>query len=76
MSYLDEQTAIAEFVRTKGITRCPTACLLPTQGSVTVADKIALWRHAQQREELRQARLRSTPDAWLPQASEGARPLP
>ena len=75
MSYLDEQVAIAEFIRTKGITRCPTACLLPTQGSVTVADKVALWRHAQQREELRQERLRSMPDAWLPRASEAARPL-
>ena len=26
--------AVAEFIRTKGITRCPTACVLPTQGSV------------------------------------------
>ena len=24
--------AVAEFIRTKGITRCPTACVLPTQG--------------------------------------------
>jgi hypothetical protein len=24
--------AVAEFIRLKGITRCPTACVLPTQG--------------------------------------------
>jgi hypothetical protein len=29
---------VAEFIRTKGITRCPTACVLPTQGLVPAAD--------------------------------------
>jgi hypothetical protein len=59
MSYVGDQAAIAEFIRTKGVTRCPTACLMPTLGSVTAAGKLALLRHAQQREELRQQRLRS-----------------
>jgi hypothetical protein len=38
--------AIAEFIRSKGITRCPTACVLPTQGLIAVADRIALEEHA------------------------------
>jgi len=38
--------AIAEFIRLKGITRCPTACVLPTQGLIAAADRIALERHA------------------------------
>ena len=34
--------AVAEFIRSKGITRCPTACVLPTQGLIAAADRIAL----------------------------------
>ena len=35
----DGEAVIAEFIRTRGITRCPTACVLPTQGSVDAADR-------------------------------------
>jgi hypothetical protein len=59
MTHSDERAAIAEFIRSKGATRCPTACLVPTQGSVTASDKLALWQHQQHREELRQEKLRS-----------------
>jgi hypothetical protein len=38
--------AVAEFIRTKGITRCPTACVLPTQGLVPTADRVVLEEHA------------------------------
>ena len=38
--------AIAEFIRSRGITRCPTACVLPTQGLITAADRIALEQYA------------------------------
>jgi hypothetical protein len=41
--------AVAEFIRTKGITRCPTACVLPTQGSVAAADRVALEEHTRLR---------------------------
>ena len=34
--------SIEEFIRTRGITRCPTACVLPTQGLVGAADRAAL----------------------------------
>jgi hypothetical protein len=49
-------TVIAEFIRTRGITRCPTACLLPTQGSVDAADRAALEQHAMTQEKLRLAK--------------------
>ena len=52
----DSEMAVAEFIRTKGVTRCPTACVLPTQGSVAVADREALEEYALRRAELRRAR--------------------
>jgi hypothetical protein len=65
MHHSEDAAAVAEFIRSKGITRCPTACLVPTQASVTIADKVALWRHAQQREDRRQERLRNIAEAGL-----------
>jgi len=48
--------AVAEFIRTRGVTRCPTACLLPTQASVAPADQAALARYAETRERRRRDR--------------------
>jgi hypothetical protein len=42
----EDGDAIAEFIQSKGITRCPTACVLPTQGLIAAADRIALEQHA------------------------------
>jgi hypothetical protein len=53
----DKDFEIAEFIRTKGITRCPTACVLPTQASVAAADREALSEYAARRAERRQARV-------------------
>jgi hypothetical protein len=47
------EAAVAAFIRSKGITRCPTACALPTQGVVPAADRAALERYAAIRNELR-----------------------
>jgi hypothetical protein len=55
--------AVAEFIRTKGITRCPTACVLPTQGLVAAADRIALEEHAIARDQFRRAQ---TAARWRP----------
>ena len=52
----DAQAAVAEFIRTRGATRCPTACLLPTQGSITSADRTALAQYAERRAARRRAR--------------------
>jgi hypothetical protein len=46
MSETDCKAVVAEFIRTKGITRCPTACVLPTHGLVAVADRAALEGYA------------------------------
>jgi hypothetical protein len=51
------EAAVAEFIRTRGITRCPTACVLPTQGLVAAADREALEEYAVERERIRRAKL-------------------
>ena len=53
----DGQDEIAEFIRTRGITRCPTACVSPTQGLVAAADRAALEEYAVERERIRRAKL-------------------
>jgi hypothetical protein len=40
------QAAVAAFIRTKGVTRCPTACALPTQGTIAANDRAALEDYA------------------------------
>jgi hypothetical protein len=59
----NECEAVAEFIRIKGITRCPTACVLPTQGLVAAADRIVLEEHAIARDQLRRAQ---TAARWRP----------
>ena len=44
--------AVAEFLRSKGITRC----VLPTQGSIAAADRIALEQHALVRDRVKRER--------------------
>jgi len=53
MSHHDRDAEIAAFIRTKGVTRCPTACVVPTQGSPDRLDQAALEQHAVARELLR-----------------------
>ena len=66
----DSEAAVAEFIRTKGVTRCPTACVLPTQGSVAAADREALEEYAVRRDRLRRARVAArTQQIWNVQVS-------
>ena len=53
----DREAAVAEFIRKRGVTRCPTACVLPTQGLVAAADRAALSEYAVERERIRRAKL-------------------
>src|SRR5271166_6579744 len=53
MSRHDRDAEIAAFIRTIGVTRCPTACVVPTQGSPDRADQAALEQYALARELLR-----------------------
>ena len=50
--------AVAEFLSKKGVTRCPTACVVPTRASVSDADRAALRNHEAAREAVRRARRR------------------
>ena len=58
MSDAEYASAVAEFLRKKSITRCPTACVVPTRASVTEADRTALRNHDAAREAAREAKLR------------------
>jgi hypothetical protein len=42
MSQNEYDAAIAEFMRKRGVTRCPTACVVPTHAAVSEADRVAL----------------------------------
>jgi hypothetical protein len=68
------EAAVNEFIRERGITRCPTACVLPTQGVVTEADRAALEEYAVERERTRQARAaQRARQYWLPAPSRSDR---
>ena len=57
MSHHDRDAEIAAFIRTKGVTRCPTACVVPTQGSPNLADQLALQQYANARDQLLRAKI-------------------
>ena len=50
------EAAVAAFLRNKGITRCPTACAVPTQGTVADDDRAALEDYATARARSRRQR--------------------
>ena len=52
----ENRDPVAEFIRSNGITRCPTACVLPTQGMIAPADRIALEQYARLRNRVRRGR--------------------
>jgi hypothetical protein len=51
------EAAVAAFIRNKGVTRCPTACLVRTQASVSAADRAALEQYEAERERSRRTNL-------------------
>jgi len=59
MSQSEYDVAIAEFMRTKGITRCPTACAVPTHADVAEADQAALRDYNAAKEAARLEKSRS-----------------
>jgi hypothetical protein len=64
------RAAVAAFIRANGITCCPTACALPTQGSVAAADRAALEDYAIARAQTRDRRLAGRERSlWAPQPS-------
>ena len=57
MSETEYAKAVAEFMSKKGITRCPTVCVVPTLASVDEADRVALRDYAAAREATRLAKM-------------------
>jgi hypothetical protein len=57
MYHEEHEAAVAAFIRNNGITRCPTACALPTQASPGPADRTALQRYAALRNQTRKRQL-------------------
>ncbi len=59
MSQGEYEAAVAEFLRKKGVTRCPTVCLAPTHTEISPADRAALSRREaaldERREKLHEA---------------------
>jgi hypothetical protein len=73
--------AVAQFLSKKGVTRCPTACVVPTRASVSDADRAALRDHAETREAVRQARRHEFQQIISPRSASQSRyaenaPLP
>lgn len=60
MSSGEYEAAVDAFIRTKGVTRCPTACLVRTQASVPAADRAALERYEAGREQSRRQHIAAT----------------
>jgi hypothetical protein len=53
MSQNEYDAAIAEFMRKRSITRCPTACAVPTHSAVPEADRAALRNYNEAKEAAR-----------------------
>jgi hypothetical protein len=56
MSDADYQAAVAAYLSTKGATRCPTVCMVPTQATVAEADRAAYRDHIAAQEAARLAK--------------------
>jgi hypothetical protein len=54
------EAAVAAFIRDRGVTRCPTACLARTQASVPAADRAALELYEAGRQQSRRAHITDT----------------
>jgi hypothetical protein len=57
MSSGEYEAAVAAFIRNRGLTRCPTACVVRTQASVSAADRAALEQYEAERERSRRTSL-------------------
>jgi hypothetical protein len=57
MSENECAAAVAEFLRRRAVTRCPTACVVATRGKVTETDRAALRNYHAVREAAREEKL-------------------
>jgi hypothetical protein len=72
MSEADYEAAVAAFLSTKGVTRCPTVCVIPTQATVAEEDRAAYRDHVAAQDAARAEKLKTLQQmlriAPLPQA--------
>jgi len=73
MAETNHEAAVVEFIRRRGITRCPTACVLPIQGSPAAADRAALAEYAMARDRVRRAKVAAHPQFRVGDVSSSAR---
>jgi hypothetical protein len=66
MSEADYEAAVAAFLSTKGVTRCPTVCAVPTQATVADADRAAYRDYIAAQETARLEKLKSAQLAHFP----------
>jgi hypothetical protein len=59
MSESDYKAAIDAFLSTRGVTRCPTVCAVPTQATVAEADRAAYRDYVAAQEAARLEKLKS-----------------
>ena len=60
MSSTEYEAAVAAFTHAKGVTRCPTVCVVRTQGSVPAADCAEFRRYEVAREMARREKIAAT----------------
>ena len=61
MTDAEYQAAVAAFLARKGVTRCPTVCVGPTQAEVAEGDRTAYRDHVAAKESARLEKLKSLP---------------
>jgi hypothetical protein len=59
MSESDYEAAVAAFLRKRGVTRCPTVCVVPTQATIAEADRAAYRDYVAEKEAERLEKLKS-----------------
>jgi hypothetical protein len=57
MYQYEYEAAVGAFLRRKGITRCPTACALPTQATIDATDRASLQNYAAARYQSRRQKI-------------------
>jgi hypothetical protein len=66
MSDADYQAAVAAYLSTRRVTRCPTVCAVPTQATVAEADRAAYRDYIAAQETARLEKLKSAQTVHLP----------
>jgi hypothetical protein len=59
MSQTEYEAALAQYLAKKAVTRCPTACVVPTRASVAEEDRSALRSYSAIKEAARLEKIRS-----------------